>query len=199
MRELKRGRRVRAAALGMALLLFLGGCGGAQQEVPAPKPQAESDQGKAAPPAPKQGFQPQPGYQAANFTATDVFTGEKFTLNDLRGQVVFLNFWATWCPPCKGEMPEMELLHKEMGDRVRIVALGADPRETPSQLASFATSMNLTFTIAYDRAIAMEAYQVRGIPTSFFIDKDGVIRARHVGPLTVKQMKEYIAEAEKER
>lgn len=200
--------RFMALALALALALLLGGCAGlkrpeavgqrpAASEQPAGAGQGEVKPG-AAPVGPvKDEFKPIPGHRAANFTATDVATGEKVSLADLRGQVVFLNFWATWCQPCKVEMPEIEALHQEMGTKVRIVALGADARESSEKLAAYAKAMGLTFPIAYDKGIAMEAYQVVGIPTSFFIDKEGIIRTRHTGPMKLAQMKAYIADTEK--
>ncbi|MFZ5813825.1 MAG: TlpA family protein disulfide reductase [Bacillota bacterium] len=199
MSETKKPSRQRMAALLLVLMIIAAGCGGSRQPEPEqPEPAAAQPPAGEAPRGPVKGaVKPIPGYLAANFTATDVFTGEKLSLADLKGQVVFLNFWATWCPPCKAEMPEMEELHQAMGDKVRIIALGADAREPAEKMAAFAKAMGLSFTIAYDRGLAMEAYQVQGIPTSFFIDANGVIRARHSGPLTREKMEEYIAAAEK--
>ncbi|MFZ5822804.1 MAG: TlpA family protein disulfide reductase, partial [Bacillota bacterium] len=128
--------RVRFVAMVLTLVgitALVAGCGGLRKEQNAAPEPAASQQPAARPaeqPASKSPtaaeVKPLPGYRAPSFSAVDVFTGEKVTLADLKGQVVFLNFWATWCPPCKAEMPEMEQLHQEMGDKVRIVALGAD-------------------------------------------------------------------------
>ncbi|MFZ5823013.1 MAG: TlpA family protein disulfide reductase [Bacillota bacterium] len=199
--------RVRFVVMVLALVgitALVAGCGGLRKEQDAspgpaaaqqPAPQPAEQPASKSPTAAE--AKPLPGYRAPSFSAVDVFTGEKVTLADLKGQVVFLNFWATWCPPCKAEMPEMEQLHQEMGDKVRIVALGADARESPEKMAAFAKEMGLTFTIAHDRGMAVEPYRVTGIPTSFFIDRAGIIRARYPGALSLEKMKEYIAEAEK--
>lgn len=198
MRIPKNRHRAALAALPLAVLLSLAGCGGQkpQDEAKAP-PVAEPKPGEAGTEPLKEEVKPFAGYRAADFTAVDVFTGEKIRLADLRGQVVFLNFWATWCPPCKAEMPEMEALHQELGDKVRIIALGADAREPGEKMGAFANSLGLTFTIAFDQASAAKAYQVAGVPTSFFIDKEGIISARHSGPMNLETMKQYIAEAGK--
>lgn len=197
MRLPKNRRRAMLAALPLAFLLLLAGCGGAKPQEDAKAPAAvEAKPGEPGTEGPvKDEVKPFPGYRAADFSAVDVFTGEKVSLADLRGQVVFLNFWATWCPPCKAEMPEMEALQKELGGRVRIIALGADPREAGEKMAAFANSLGLTFAIAYDKASAAQAYQVTGLPTSFFIDKEGIITARHVGPMNLETMKQYLAKA----
>jgi thiol-disulfide isomerase/thioredoxin len=202
--------RARMAVFALVALAFLAGCSGLKHD-----PKSAQD---ARPPASQEGpggagaraaepktitegpaqdaIKPLPGYRAADFTAVDVFTGEKVTLSDLRGQVVFLNFWATWCGPCKLEMPEMEALQQEMGKRVRIIALGADGHESSEKMGAFARTMGLTFTIANDQGAAAGAYRVTGIPTSFIIDKEGIIRVRHTGPMKLETMKQYIAEAE---
>jgi len=195
--------RTRLAALLLVLMLLAAGCGAkppAEQAPASPEATAANsttaEKAAEAPKGPvKDSVKPLPGYQAPNFTAQDVFTGESFTLTDLRGQVVFLNFWATWCPPCKAEMPEMEALKQELGDSVKIVALGADAREKPDKLKGFAEAMGLTFAISWDGGIAAEAYRVTGIPTSFFIDKDGVIQAKYPGPMDLEQMKEFVKQA----
>lgn len=183
MTQKRRGGFLRAAALALAALLMVG-CGGAAED-------------NGPQPAPEPDIRPLPGYYAPDFTAADVFTGEVVRLSDLRGQVVFLNFWATWCPPCKEEMPEIEAFHSEHGDRVKVLALGADPRESPEQLRKFAEAMGITFPVIHDGGEGAQAYRVVGIPTSFFIDQNGVVQVRYMSPLTLDQMKEYLAEIEK--
>jgi thiol-disulfide isomerase/thioredoxin len=135
------------------------------------------------------------GFRAPDLTATDVRTGETVKLSDLRGQPVFLNFWATWCSPCKIEMPAMEQLYKEAGPKLRILAVGQTPWETKEQLAAFAKQMGLTFPILYDAGAAAEAYGVMGVPTSIFIDGDGIIKALHPGILTGDEMRQLAKSA----
>lgn len=185
--------RVRGPLL-VAFLVLLAGCGGALRNGAGDEPAAQVN-GGAGSEAPE--VKPLPGYQAADIRATDVFSGEAVSLADLKGQPVFLNFWATWCAPCKYEMPEMEEFHQEMGDRVRVMAVGADGFESREKMAAFAEAMGLTFLVAHDGGSAARAYQVSGVPTSFFIDADGVIQVRHTGQLSLEQMKEYAEQASK--
>lgn len=189
-----------AVALLAAILVLLAGCGGARPGDAVQQPAAAAHGGGAAEGGTDPGgleVKPLPGYLAADFRATDVFSGEVVSLADLKGQPVFLNFWATWCPPCKDEMPDMEDFHKEMGDQVRVVAIGADSYESPEKMAAFAEALGLNFAVVHDGGNAARAYRVSGVPTSFFIDGDGVIRVRHTGQLSLEQMKEYAEQASK--
>ncbi|HEY0997296.1 MAG TPA: TlpA disulfide reductase family protein [Gemmatimonadaceae bacterium] len=102
---------------------------------------------------------------------------------DYEGQVVLLNFWATWCGPCKVEMPSMEALHRDFHDKgLRIVAVSQDDDASDEQLRDFAKSLGVTFEVLYDSTHAMErTWQVTGYPASFVIDKDGEIRRKWLG------------------
>lgn len=194
-----------AAALALGALLLLAGCGGLHQQEPSQQPasaeqaqpQPAEQQGSPTGAGPLKELKPLPGYPAANIKGVDVATGESISLLDLRGQVVLINFWATWCPPCKAEMPDMEEFQAEMGEKVRVIGVGADPRESPEKMAEFAKAMGLTFTILHDKAAAAGTYRAGAIPTSLFIDKEGVIRVRHSGPMTLEMMKEFYSETEK--
>jgi len=109
--------------------------------------------------------------------------GQSFSLADLRGTPVVLNFWATWCPPCRAELPEFQAASERLAGQVAII--GVNQGETPADVQAFASQLDLTFEIPLD--VQMEAsrrYQVRSLPTTFFIDRSGVIRQMQVGPLT---------------
>ncbi|RME43798.1 MAG: TlpA family protein disulfide reductase [Chloroflexi bacterium] len=117
---------------------------------------------------------PQVGFLAPDFTATTL-TGETVTLSQLRGRPVVLNFWATWCPPCRAELPHFQAAHQAYGDQVAILAV--DEREDPQQVAGFAQRLGLTFPIPLDTDGRVGVlYRVRAFPTTYFIDADGVIR-----------------------
>lgn len=184
----------RIAAVALAAVLLLG-CGSAEVRE-EPKPPAAGP-GNLVDPGVKPGVVPKPlpGHVAPDITFQDVFSKERITLRSLRGQVILLNFWATWCLPCRVEMPDLEAFQHEMKGKVRVIALGADPRETPEKLGAFARDLGLTFTIAYDGSAAAEAYQVTGIPTSFVIDTEGLVRARRPGQITAQQMRDLTADA----
>lgn len=159
----------------LLLALLLSGCParGGRQAQPAAPPAAASGLPAAAPPT-----GPYAG-QAAPMLAGRLADGSgPFDLSALEGKVVFLNFFATWCGPCRAEMPVMEELHRELGDRVAIVAVGADPGESPEQLAAFAEGLGLTFPVVHSEALVAADFRLIGIPTSLFIDRTGVVRAR---------------------
>jgi cytochrome c biogenesis protein CcmG/thiol:disulfide interchange protein DsbE len=104
------------------------------------------------------------------------------SLADYRGQVVLLNVWATWCGPCRVEMPSIEKLHEAYGPKgLKIVAVSIDDPGTDAQIRQFAKSFGLTFEILHDPDNAIkENYQLTGYPETFVIGRDGVIRKKVV-------------------
>jgi thiol-disulfide isomerase/thioredoxin len=185
--------RRKAVLMGWALLaLAAAGCSGAAQNPPAAPPSSPGGSAGVNSEA-----QPVPGYKATDIVARDVKTGQQVKLSGLKGQVVMLNFWATWCGPCRVEMPAMEAFQKEVGTRVKVVALGGDSGESPEQLAAYAKGLNLTFSVVHDGGTAILPYRVGGLPTTFFIDQNGVIRVRHTGPLEIEQMRQLAADTER--
>ncbi len=122
------------------------------------------------------------GELAPPFTARTL-DGAPVSLEAFRGRVVVLNFWATWCGPCRVEMPEFERYQAQVGDRVAI--LGVNMQEPPEVIAPFVRQYGLTFPILLDESGAISApYRVTGLPTSVIVDRSGVIRERVVGPMT---------------
>lgn len=101
--------------------------------------------------------------------------GSEVRLEDLRGKLVFLNFWATWCPPCRAEMPSMEKLYTEFGDR-DFVMLAVNLRENAERVATFKRRLELSFPILLDSdgTIGL-TYGVRSIPTTYLIDQNGYL------------------------
>lgn len=125
---------------------------------------------------------PAVGHPAPDFDLTTA-AGDTFKLSDLRGMPVVLNFWATWCPPCRAELPELEAASNRFAGQVAIV--GVNQAEAPAAVQTFATQLGLTFTIPLDKDAAVsQRYFVRSLPTTFFIDREGVIRQLQVGPVT---------------
>ena len=123
------------------------------------------------------------GSRAPQFTATDLASGRVTTLADFRGTVVLLNVWATWCQPCRVEMPSLERLHRRLGGAdFRVVAVSVD-EQGPDVVAKFAQDLGLSFEILHDRSGAIQRlYQTTGVPESFVIDRDGVIIKKVIGP-----------------
>jgi len=122
------------------------------------------------------------GSRAPEFQAVDLRTGRPATLADYRGRVVLLNVWATWCQPCRIEMPAMERLSRDLaGTDFRIVAVSVDEGDS-SVVNAFAKELGLTFDILHDRSGAIKrSYQTTGVPESFVIDRHGVIVKKVIG------------------
>ena len=113
-------------------------------------------------------------------------------LSDYEGQVVVLNFWATWCGPCVREMPMFQELQDRFPD---MVLIGVDEEESPETVRDFLQAMNITYTILLDeKAELARELRVNYLPTTFFIDEHGEIRFRHYGLLTEEQFTHYITE-----
>jgi peroxiredoxin len=129
---------------------------------------------------------PQIGGPAADFQA-ETPQGKPVSLSEYKGKVVILTFWATWCEPCKKEMPEIEAAyenHKEEG----LVVLAVNFGEKADQAEAFAKKMGLTFPIVVDRrANIAERYGVVSLPVTFFIDPNGIIRERVFGGTLTEQ------------
>ena len=111
----------------------------------------------------------------------DVF-GNTVSLSDFRGNVVFLNFWATWCPPCVIEMPSMQKLHRRFKDK-NFVMVAINSQETDTQVKSFLNKYKLSFTALLDSSGEVGTwFDVNAFPTTFVLDKEGRIIGRALGP-----------------
>ena len=110
------------------------------------------------------------------------------TVADYRGKVVLLNIWATWCVPCRTEMPSIQALHESFGDRgdgrgLHVVAISVDQPGSEEAIRDFAREYGLTFELLHDdTGDIQQAYQTTGIPETYIIGPDGVIRRKHIGP-----------------
>lgn len=123
------------------------------------------------------------GKTAPDFVLTDL-NDKPQRLSDFRGKVVFLNFWATWCKPCREEMPSMEVLHKNFEkDGLVILAVSIDRVTTTKDIPPFIKGMNLTFPVLIDSwGKTDKPYKRMGVPETFIIDQQGVIREIVIGP-----------------
>jgi len=125
---------------------------------------------------------PQTGFLAPDFTlqTTDRQT---VTLSELKGQAVLVNIWATWCPPCRAEMPVIEKLYEEYKDRDFVVlGLNSTSQDNQANITPFIKEYNLTFPILLDElGEVSRTYQIHSLPTSFFINRDGTINEVVVG------------------
>lgn len=132
---------------------------------------------------------PRVGALAPDFELLDVHTNKPVKLSSLRGKPVFMNFWGTWCPPCRAEMPEMEKLYNKYKGQVEILGVSMGPRDDPTRVQVFVDAASYSWTFIHDPDYLVATdYQVQAIPSSYFIDKDGVIRAVQVGGMNFGQM-----------
>ena len=132
--------------------------------------------------------------QPAPETVLTGLDGKAFKLSDLRGKVVFLDLWATWCGPCRMEMPHLEALHKELGkDKVMFVAASSEDQPV---IEGFLQKNPYTMRIArISEEDARNKFKATSIPTGFVIDKDGIIRAHLVGAQNEDQLRRALARA----
>lgn len=139
----------------------------------APPPGATTD-GQI--PAPRQGF------LAPDFSLQDA-QGGTVRLNDLRGKAVILNFWASWCPPCKAEMPALQRVHEDYaGQDLVILAVNTTFQDGQEAALNFLQQGGLTFPVVYDQSGETSSlYEIRAMPTTYFIDRQGMIQNVVVG------------------
>lgn len=128
------------------------------------------------------------GAKAPAFTLQDM-RGENVSLSDFKGQIVILNFWATWCPPCRQEMPELNKMDAELkksGEATFLaINLTDGRRETKAKVSQFMESNKYGFRVLLDpEADTAEIFTIRGIPTTLVIDREGVLREQIVGATT---------------
>jgi cytochrome c biogenesis protein CcmG/thiol:disulfide interchange protein DsbE len=127
-------------------------------------------------PAPREGF-------LAPAFELEMLEGGYSSLSDYRGQVVILNLWASWCPPCRAEMPAIQSVYEQYRDRgLTVIAINMTYQDGAAAAASFIGEHGLTFPVLLDRTgLVGNLYRMRALPTTFFIDREGVIREVVVG------------------
>jgi peroxiredoxin len=125
---------------------------------------------------------PRPDFLAPDFRL-DTLEGETVSLADFSGRPVLVNLWASWCSPCRAEMPAMQRIYEDYKDHgLAILAVNASDQDSLPSAQAFVESLGLTFPILFDRGGEVStAYELRALPTSFFIDGEGIIRAVVVG------------------
>lgn len=127
-------------------------------------------------------------------------TGQPISTADYRGKTLVLNFWASWCPPCRAEMPDLEALHQQRAAADDLVVLGVNflAEDTIEAAAAFVDEFALTLPIVTgmpDGSVA-QRYGVRGLPATFFIDRNGILRKTNLGPVFGNLLAEGVAAAD---
>ena len=120
---------------------------------------------------------PREGFLAPDFTLEGQHS-ESVTLSDLQGKVVIVNLWASWCPPCRAEMPALERVYENYQDRgVEVLAINTTFQDSEEDALAFVKEVGLSFPILFDRSGGISRqYQLRAMPTTFFMDHEGVIQ-----------------------
>lgn len=122
------------------------------------------------------------------------FEGETIRLSDLRGQVVVINFWASWCPPCRDEAPYLQAMWQKYGDQ-GVVFIGVDYVDTEPEALAYIAEFGITYPNGPDIGTQIsQAYRIQGVPETFFVAKDGTLRGVKIGPLFPPELENRILE-----
>jgi peroxiredoxin len=131
--------------------------------------------------------------EQADFTLTEL-SGKTWTLKEQRGKVVVLNFWATWCPPCRKEMPDLETLYQQFKDQGLVILAISD--EDAGKVKPFIAQQKVTYPILLDPGRKVnELFQIEGIPKTFVYDRSGILVAQSIDMRTRRQFLEMLAQA----
>jgi thiol-disulfide isomerase/thioredoxin len=138
---------------------------------------------------------PMAGFLAPDFELITL-NGDTVTLSELQGKVVLVNFWASWCPPCRSEMPAMERIYTEYGpDDFVILAVNNTRQDNPSDAERFVSEKELTFPILFDTdGWVSSKYQVHSLPTSFFVDRKGTVSEIVIGGMSEALLRTRVEE-----
>ena len=130
--------------------------------------------------------------QAADFKVYDVY-GKRVSLSSKFGTPIVLNFWASWCGPCRTELPDFNKLYTEYGDKVEFVMVNEDSPGTESDVLSFLAENGYILPVYFDTDYeGQQAYNVTGIPVSYFIDAEGRIVTSHIGMISEDALRDNI-------
>jgi peroxiredoxin len=131
------------------------------------------------------------GNRALDF-ALENLAGEEVSLSDYEGEVVVVNFWATWCPPCRAEIPDLEAAYQAFKGE-GLVVLGVNVQDPAQLVEPFVAEMGMTYPVVLDKTgRVLKDYRAPGLPMSLIVDREGVIQARHVGYLSAEQLDNYL-------
>lgn len=173
--------KVAILVLSVAVLsVGFAGCGGTEDEPPAGEAEATTEKTEAAPVQQATGVGVEPGQTPPAFALPDL-SGNEVSLDDFAGQVVVLDLWATWCPPCRKEIPFLVSMYEEYKDQgLAVIGIGLD-QGGASVIAPFVEANDVTYTILIGDQTVSRDFKVSGIPMTLTIDRDGRVVAKDVG------------------
>lgn len=132
------------------------------------------------------------GKEAPQFSLSDT-NGRQLDLATFRGRVVIVNFWATWCPPCRQEMPLFQNVYLQNYKQLYVLAVNVE--EPSGVVSNFLANRHITFPVLLDSDGDVSAlYRVTALPTTYIIDQEGIIRFTHVGLMSESQLKKYLSD-----
>lgn len=130
---------------------------------------------------------------APDFTLTS-FDGRIYTLSDLRGQVVIINFWASWCPPCRDEAAYLERTWRKYKDQ-GVIFIGVDYADAEKPALAYIAEFDITYFNGPDLGTRIsQKYNIKGVPETYYVAKDGTLRGNHIGPLFPPELDNRIDE-----
>ncbi len=185
-------KRIALSLLMALLVLTVVGCGSTSTPEPTPVPPTATPvvTEEVAPSTPEQATNPN-AVPAPDFTL-QTLDGESVSLSDYRGKLVMINFWASWCPPCNSEMPDLQRYYEQHQDEDFII-LGVNYQDTPDKVQAFIEKYGVTFPILLDSdGRVANLFGVQGLPTSFFVDKEGNVLGYQPGPVTKEMLEDGI-------
>jgi cytochrome c biogenesis protein CcmG/thiol:disulfide interchange protein DsbE len=132
------------------------------------------------------------GQRAPDFTLT-TFDGEEITLSSLKGKVVMINFWASWCKPCEGEAPDLENAWRYYQPGGEVIFLGIDYVDTESAAMEYLQKFDVTYPNGPDLGTRIsQAYRTTGVPETYIIDKNGILRYVKLSPIMLSELRSAI-------
>ena len=168
----------------LALVLLVTGCSAGSEPPDGESQTAPVEGTQESQTAPVEGTQV--GNLAPDFQLQNL-DGQTVSLGNLQGKPVLINFWATWCPPCRSEMPYIQEIYEEWADK-GLVVLAINIGESSSKAEEFMQSYNLSFTVLLDtKQDVAQKYNIQYIPTTLLINKDGIIEGGKIGPFQSKE------------
>lgn len=132
---------------------------------------------------------PYPGYIAPAFTLSELSNGTSVSLAEFQGKPIFINFWASWCPPCQAETPDIVKAYQQFGNQVTFISINLTSGDSIAGVRQFVKRYGISYPVLLDKNAAVStAYNVLAIPTSLFVNRSGVIVARYSGAIPAAEL-----------